>query len=428
MAELNLFTQYDRDARQKLSLEKWIKSNMKGTLEAATGYGKTRVALNAIKLLLKHYSTYRFLIVVPTENLKTQWEQQIDTLGFGLSCEVMVINTVIKHNWQCNVLILDEVHRAAADTLKQVFNKVNYKYILGLTATFERLDGKHELIAKYCPVIDTITVEEALLNGWVSKFTEYEVLIDVPDIEIYKSYNKEFSEHFEFFNWNFQEAMACLGPNGYKQRIAIRDRIAPRNASKAELSAILKNVMYHSMGFIRTIQARKKFINNHAKKLEIARKIIKARPNSKIITFSNNVKMAESIGIGEVYTGKLTKKRGRTTIEDFNNKPAPAVINSCAKLNEGADLKGLSVGIILGIDSSSTKSTQRLGRVIRWEENKTAEVFNIIINNTVETEWFDKSHKDRQYTIIDEKNLDKVLNFESIETYKKPIQKFMFRF
>lgn len=39
MAELNLFTQYDRDARQKLSLEKWIKSNMKGTLEAATGYG-----------------------------------------------------------------------------------------------------------------------------------------------------------------------------------------------------------------------------------------------------------------------------------------------------------------------------------------------------------------------------------------------------
>ncbi|MBF1218667.1 MAG: hypothetical protein HXM16_01050, partial [Fusobacterium periodonticum] len=57
--------------------------------------------------------------------------------------------------------------------------------------------------AKYCPVIDKITVQEALLNGWVSKFKEYLVLIDVDDIDKYKQLNKEFTSHFEFFNFDF---------------------------------------------------------------------------------------------------------------------------------------------------------------------------------------------------------------------------------
>ena len=32
--------------------------------------------------------------------------------------------------------------------------------VLGLTATFERLDGMHEAVAKYCPIVDVITVKE----------------------------------------------------------------------------------------------------------------------------------------------------------------------------------------------------------------------------------------------------------------------------
>ena len=49
------------------------------------------------------------------------------------------------------------------------------------------------------------------------------------------------------------------------------------------------------MGLMRTMHKRKAFINNHPKKIEIAKKIMEARPNSKIITFSNNVKMAEAL-------------------------------------------------------------------------------------------------------------------------------------
>ncbi len=428
MQELELFKTVDRTERQKQCAKSWFTNKAKGTLVACTGFGKTRVALISLKAFLKKHPEFRVLVVVPTETLRNQWTSLLDEWGLGLNCDVQIINTVIKHKYDCDILVIDEIHRTPSNTFQEVFNVVKYKYILGLTATFERLDGKEKLIEKFCPVIDTITSEEALFNGWVSSYTEYLVLIDVDDIDIYKSYNKEFTQHFEFFNYDFNVAMSMVGPKGYIKRIQMRDEILPSNASKEDKSNALKNITYHAMGFTRVIQARKKFINNHPKKIELCNKIMNARKNSKIITFSKNVSMAEAIENGKnVYTGKVTKKKGRVMIEDFD-KAESGTLHSCDKLNEGADLHGASVAIILGLDSSKTKATQRRGRVIRAEAGKHAEIFNLVLNNTVELEWFKRSHQGDSYKIIDEHGLDQVLRYEDPDEYKKPVQKFSFRY
>ena len=91
-------------------------------------------------------------------------------------------------------------------------------------------------------------------------------------------------------------------------------------------------------------------------------------------------------------------------------------------------MKGLSVGIVLGIDSSKIKATQKLGRVIRKEGNKQAEMFNIIINGTIETQWFANSHKNRSYITIDEEGLYDVLAGKESKPYNKPIGGFTFRY
>lgn len=426
MKELDLFTPISRDDRQKECLKAWVKHKCVGTIEACTGFGKTRVGLNALNTILKNYPNFRYLVVVPTEPLKVQWMQLLDERGLSLNGEVKIINTVVKHDWTCNILIIDEIHRAGADILHQVFQKVNYKYILGLTATFERLDGKHELINKYCPVVDSIPVEVALFNGWVSQYKEYAVLIDVDDLDTYNEYNREFFEHFEFFNHDFSLVLSCTGPRGHIGKMHLRDVMCP-NGSDAEKSMILKSIIKHTNGCMRSMQARKKFVNNHPKKLEIARKIIEARSDKKIITFSNNVKMAESIGIGDVYTGRTSKKRSKTILEDFNNTLPPAVLNSVARLNEGADLKGLSVAIHLGIDSSKTKATQKRGRVIRFEPNKQAENFILVIRGTVEEKWLTNAYGNK-ITKINEEELDKILKGEEVDISYKPLTNLMFRF
>lgn len=345
-----------------------------------------------------------------------------------MNCEIYVINSAVKHTWTCDLLIIDEIHVVASKLFVEIFKKVKYRGILGLTATLERLDGRETLIKKYCPVVDTIAVEEAMVNHWVSEFVEYLVVLNVDDIETYKGYNRQFTAAFEFFSFNFDLAMKCIGKDGFKFRNALRDKMFPiQSCTKQQRSDGLKAITYNAVSFTRALQNRKAFINNHPKKLEIAREIIEARKDKKIITFSNNVKMAESIGIGNVYTGKDSKKKGRETLEEFATK-STGVLNSVKKADTGFDCPGLSVAINLGIDSSKIRSTQRLGRCIRFSPNKRAEIFTLVINNTVELEWFRKSRNKQDYITIDENGLREVLTGIKPKTYTKPLEEFTFRF
>lgn len=219
-----------------------------------------------------------------------------------------------------------------------------------------------------------------------------------------------------------------VGSDGYKWRLAMREELCPRG-SEEQRKQVLKNITYHSMNFMRSIQQRKSFINNHPKKIEITKHIIEARPNSKIITFSNNIKMAEAIGIGYVYTGKDSKKKSRITLEEFINMSS-GVLNTSKKCDEGIDIPNLSVAIMLGIDSSKIKATQRVGRVVRADSNpdKHAEIFNLVINDTVELNWYKKAHPEGNYITIDESGLNDVLAGKEPKPYVRKLKDFQFRY
>lgn len=422
----DLFAPVTRDERQEEAMKKWLQAKGKGTIIACTGFGKTRVATNIITKVLSKYPQLRILVVVPTDTLRNQWIAILDELGLSLNTEVQVINTTAKNGYQCDMLVLDEIHRCPADTFSQVFTKVKYRLILGLTATLERLDGKHAIVEKYCPVIDEVSLEVAKVSGWVSDFTEYQVLISPEDLDKYKEYNKEFVANFEFFNFDFGLVMSLLGKDGVKNKLALRDKMCPKG-SKEEKSAVLKQITIKSAAFMRALQSRKKFIYNHPQKIEVAREIIKHRSDKKIITFSANTAMAEKVGEGYVYTGKEGKKKNRITVEEFS-KLDKGVINSCQLANEGFDCAGLSVGIVMGLDSSPIKSTQRTGRVVRKEGSKYSEMFTLVLDGTVECEWYRKSHPDGKYVTVDVENLMKILRGEPYETYKKKIQNLTYRF
>lgn len=311
-----------------------------------------------------------------------------------------------------------EIHRVAADTLYNTFSNISFRAILGLTATFERLDGKDRLISKYSPVIAEVTVDEAIAKGWLSKYREYLVLIEPDDIETYYELNKEFLNHFAFFNNNFAQAISLA--TNWQARIAFGKE---HNLTKEEN----KEVLIHAMGFNRTLQARKKYINNHPKKIEIANLILEHRQDRKCITFSNTIAMAEKIGYGEVYSGKDSTKKGRIKLEDFLSRPT-GVVNSVRKLSEGFNDPSVSVAIFLGFDSSKTKKTQSIGRVIRAAEDKVAEVFNIVIKNTVEYTWFQNSCTNKDYITIDEENLKNLLEGKQFIKKKNKETKMKFRF
>lgn len=168
---------------------------------------------------------------------------------------------------------------------------------------------------------------------------------------------------------------------------------------------------------------------NHPKKLEIARKIIESRINDKIITFSATIAQAEKIGYGFVVHSGKTKKKNRMTIEEFSELSC-GVMNTAKSLDEGADIKGLSVAIVLSNTSSQTQKTQRIGRVIRYEEGKNAEIFTLVIKGTMEEGWYSTSTAGKNYIEISESELDDILlgkESDNVEKEAKEVGQ-MFRF
>lgn len=376
---------------------------------------------------LKHSNpNLHTIVLVPTTTLQEQWISELDERGLLLNTEVFVMMGASKHSYKCDLLIIDEAHRVNSEVLSANLVNTQYKYILGLTATFERLDGRHEILAKYAPVCDTITMEDALFNGWVAKYKDYVVVIDVPDIDTYNSYNSEFNKAYEFFNWDFDKAMSMAGKDGFRNRWEYAKELAPNNYEHQK--EMFKSITYYATSFMRNMQNRKKFVQNHPKKLEVAQEIIKWRNDKKIVTFSANVKMAESFKNGYVYTGKEGKKKNRITLEEFSKMPS-GCLHSCKMAVEGLNVSDLAVGIMLGIDSSKTKAIQALGRVARTCKGKLgAEFFTLVINNTVETKWMQNAKADSKIEIIDVANLYKVLRGEPYELYNRKLNNYTFRF
>lgn len=394
----------DRTERQKLGIKRWLNTGGCASCVFPTGFGKTRVALDIIDLLVEKNPDIFILIVVPTEILKEQWlEKVIERNRLG-NCQIEIINSVIKKQWECDLLIEDEVHLFASPSFSTIFNVVKYKLILCLTGTLERLDGKEELIKKYAPVCDKITMDEAVKNGWVSPFTEYVVMIKT-DLTEYNELNKRFNAYFSYFGWDFQTAMKSV------QDVFFRRKWCKEN------NLNFKEATAMTYDWMRCLRLRKQFVQSHPKKIEIARKIINARKDKKILIFSATIADAEKIGTGLVLHSKQSKKLNEKILEEFKQMKS-GVINSSKALVTGCDIEGLDTEIILSINSSKITKTQSVGRAIRFSPGKKAEIFTLIIAGTQEFGWWRNSKTSSNYVIIDEEQLDDILTGNKIQSRK----------
>lgn len=196
-----------KDDRQKLGVRKWVDFKCRGTLCWSTGVGKTNAACMAIKLFLTKNKGKKIVIVVPTDNLKVQWMNVLVKQQLFYDVSVEIINSAVKHQEKVDLLVLDEIHTMASDSFIEIFKVKNPTLVLGLSATFNRLDGRHELLAKYAPICDTIGVKEAIENNWLSAYKEYKVSLEPDDIQIYRELNSTFLSTFSFFNNDFKLAM-----------------------------------------------------------------------------------------------------------------------------------------------------------------------------------------------------------------------------
>ena len=155
------------------------------------------------------------------------------------------------------------------------------------------------------------------------------------------------------------------------------------------------------------------FVMEHPKKVEIANKILSFRQDKKCITFSQRSSTANKIKYGETITSKMKQSNKDSILERFCNMEK-GVLNSVRVLDEGKDIPGANMFIILSNSSAKRQKVQRIGRSVRTDNNseKVTEGFSLVLRNTSEENWFNRSASLKKYIEITEDELDLVLGNE----------------
>ena len=143
--------------------------------------------------------------------------------------------------------------------------------------------------------------------------------------------------------------------------------------------------------FYRAIKNRKNVVDTASNKLTILQKIVLSNPNKKILTFSGSNdftnKMCESINpLGVTYHSKMTKKQRNLSLEKFN-EGSVCVLCSTKALNQGFDVSSAEIGIICGLTSKALTMIQRIGRLLRYEENKIGKIVIVYVADSQEDKW-----------------------------------------
>lgn len=357
--------------RQLQVVDKWEGNNFLGTLIATTGFGKTYTAILAIKRI----NPVKTIVVVPTLILKSQWIKELEGNKVE-NVEVFVINTASKKELECDLLILDEVHTVPAVTFSEVFNTIKYNKLFCLTATIERADGNEQIVLNRAPIIDQITLDECLDNGWISPYQIYN--LEVPfSPEEQTLYNKT-DNAFKYF------AMR-LGYGGDSFKNA---QIYLKSGTKEQ-----KGI---AAGYYNAMRKRKEIITNNSNKVKYTIDIINKFPELYTIVFSESIKFADMVNaqipnISVSVHSKMTAKEQREAMKIFKDgRTKKRVIASCKALTAGLDLPKLSLGICSSFNSSKLTSTQSIGRLVRLQEGKKAIIVNLYTPATQEVSWLNK--------------------------------------
>jgi len=366
---------------QQAALDSWRTHDRQGTVVLPTGSGKTFLGLQAIA-----DAGVSALVVTPTIDLMNQWhatltnafgEQLTDDVGVlgGGSHEIRALTVttydsayryIDEYGDQFGLLITDETHHLAAETYLQIPEMTIAPYRLGLTATYERADGRETLLEdRVGPVVYEGAVDD-LAGDYLSEYETIQMSVDLTpeerteydeEYQIYRDY----VDSHDFDLWNEQ---------GYAE--------------------FLKRTSYDPQGRRALVakQRAERIARTATKKLDTLDNLLKRHHDDRVIVFTANNDFAYDISREFVLPciTHQTDTDERTEILDRFKTGEYSMLATSQVLDEGIDVPAANVGIILSGSASKRQYAQRLGRILRpTDDRQPARLYEIITTDTMET-------------------------------------------
>jgi len=363
---------YQQSAVEAILLSK------RGTIKAATGTGKTIIAIEWIRQL-----GLDTLIVVPTQALIYQsWAPKLQDAGlldvgqyyaYSKTEGPVMITTyasAISHPElieSAEAVVLDEVHHLGARTaLIRLLPRLKEKeFVLGLSAVPEREDQAHALFLKEFPICYDLNLGDAVRTGIVSPLEVIQIGAKMTNKErkSYETNTAAIKAAFKFCGPDITKWMSCYN---------------------------LDTGQYVGRKGMQAIARRKKLLSRIEEKKEKILEILSRHPDERVIVFSESVQAIEEIkeylssnGLkSETFHSKVEPWRKMEILQEWGR--GFDVLLSVRALEEGLDVKEVAVAILITSGKSKRQFIQRIGRIIRPLEGKLAKFYVVYCPGTVE--------------------------------------------
>ena len=371
--------------------EKW-KSNNNGIVEAVTGSGKTIFAISIIKEFVNDKK--KVLVVVPTEALLNQWYKELDKYfdkNIGLyygrkkkieDITVAIINSASKKDFgsHFDLLVADECHHTGARTFSKLLTQNKFGATLGISATPERLDSgfKDYMVPKLGRKIFTYSYIDALADKVICKFDFEMIPIRLEEKvvnqidKMVKSLKKISSVLYHILKKNItmQEVLY------HKRRL---ENLGNKALSYSKNKYLYKKLCEYtelSRNIGLTISRSEQRIYLFKELLEkpefkdrkiIVFHLLKNEAN-KLFHIANKKGRETSI-----YHSDFSKSDNAKALDSFKQS-TNGVLICVSSLDEGVDVPDADCAIILSNGANPRRIIQRVGRVLRVKEGKTAKI------------------------------------------------------
>ncbi len=348
-----------RDYQEK-ALERWL-ADRRGCVVLPTGSGKTHVALAAINEL-----SVATLVVVPTLALIDQWKEKLSIFGkenvgefSGRVKELKPITVATYDSAYANaevlgnrfmLLIFDEVHHLPSESYIQIAEMSIAPFRLGLTATFEREDGRHELLKEVVGGKIFELLPDSLAGKYLASYTIKRIFVPLAEEE-----REEYEKREKIFKSYLKAKGIRLRRLEDFNRIIMASGYDPR--------------AYEAL---RAWDEARKIAFNSKNKIRKLRDILERHKKDRIIIFTRHNELVyklSKIFLIPAITHRTPADEREEILQGFKTGRFRAIVSSQV-LDEGIDVPDANVGVIMSGSGSAREYIQRLGRILRPSKGK----------------------------------------------------------
>lgn len=329
---------------------KTMQNNNQGIINIATAGGKTYTTICFLKTIKSNFTA---LIVVPTIDLKLQWQKEIlaNSVSLEKNMDVLTYQSLKFVNSAYDIVIFDECHHLPAKSLYNLAQSAGNCRMYGLTATAFRSDGEDDRMFASLGNIIHVSDSKALIElGYLTNF----------EVKLVKYRNSEKLERWDTYSDVYNKVVV--------------DSV-DRN------SQIINCAISH--------------VNNQS----VLILVDKIEHGTQLVNLIKKLYQELSV----VFVNGTIKKKEREEILNNCNKGVYQIIIASKIYTEGINVPRLGTLILASSGKSSVKIVQSIGRVLRLFEGKqSATIYDIIDDCKYLVKHSNerlKLYKDQQYKI-----------------------------